>query len=141
MLSPCLNTTRFESLLAFKEEHVMKQVGLLILLLCLLFSDTAFALRCGHNLVKLGDHKKDVYAVCGEPESIDTHIERRGNRNSSGILQRNSNNALGYGQSQYNEIEVSVEEWIYNFGHTRLRHYLRFENGRLTEIENLGRGD
>ncbi|MEQ1528847.1 MAG: DUF2845 domain-containing protein, partial [Methylococcales bacterium] len=32
------------------------------------------------------------------------------------------------------------EEWVYNFGRSRLKQHLRFENGVLKEIRNLGRG-
>ncbi|MDD5124589.1 DUF2845 domain-containing protein [Methylovulum sp.] len=119
----------------------MKWFSLIIFLLCVPFSQTAFALRCQHELVKLGDHKMTVSALCGVPETIDRHIERRGASNSAGISRRYLKGRLSYGQNQYREIEVSVEEWVYNFGSTRLRQYLRFENGRLTDIETLGRGD
>ncbi len=119
----------------------MKWFALIMLLLCLPFSKTAFALRCQHELIKIGDHKTRVSDLCGFPESIDKHIERRGSGDSADITHRFSKGRLKYGQNRYREIEVSVEEWVYNFGSTRLRQYLRFENGRLTDIETLGRGD
>lgn len=119
----------------------MKQAGLLILLLCLFFTETALALRCGNKLINLGDNKRDVYALCGEPESIDRHIERRGDVNSSAFRERFPSSTFGFGQREYKEVDIAVEEWIYDFGRTRLKQYLRFENGRLTEIESLGRGD
>jgi hypothetical protein len=37
-------------------------------------------------------------------------------------------------------VDIIVEEWVYNFGSSRLQQYLRFENGRLMEIRNLERG-
>jgi len=119
----------------------MKQIKLLALTLsCLFFSDIAFALRCEHTLIKAGDQKADVYAKCGDPESVESHIERRGSRNLANGIQFYPNSALSYGQQQYEEVEVVVEEWIYNFGHSRFQQYLRFENGKLREIRNLGRG-
>jgi hypothetical protein len=36
--------------------------------------------------------------------------------------------------------EIQIEEWVYNFGSSRLKQYLRFENGELKEIKSLGRG-
>lgn len=131
----------------------MKSLSLLLLSSCLLFSSTVFALRCGHVLVDLGDSKQDVLDKCGDPESVDSHIESRGvvsSTNASqyaGISQNNPNGlrsytggALSYGQQQYGEITVIVDEWIYDFGRRRLQQYLRFENGRLKEVKTLGRG-
>lgn len=77
---------------------------------------------------------------------MDSHYERRGNENRADARQYNfngpqrfPNNAFNYGQKHYQEVEVLVEEWIYNFGSARLRKLLRFENGRLKDIESLGR--
>lgn len=108
----------------------MKRADLWVLLLCLLFSDAAFALRCGHSLVDVGDYKDDVYAKCGEPDAVDTHIK------IVGSTFHHPKRTLDLQQYE----EVLVEEWIYNFGSSRLRQYLRFENGQLKEIKTLGRG-
>lgn len=122
----------------------MNPTKLFPLLVLLLFPPSIYALRCGHELVDIGDNKNDVLDKCGEPESIDSHIERRGASNYAnarigrGAYQGNS---IGYGQQNYIEVDVVVEEWIYNFGRRRLEQYLRFENGRLKEIKTLGRGD
>jgi hypothetical protein len=114
--------------------------------LCLLFSAPLYALRCGHSLVQPGDYKEDVVDRCGEPDSVESHYERRGNVNRADVGQLNfnnrqqsPNNSFNFGQSNYSEIEVLVEDWYYDFGSERLRKRLRFENGRLTQIENLGR--
>lgn len=125
----------------------MKQACLLSLLFYLLFSHPVFAFRCQHSVIQLGDYKSDVYDLCGEPDSVERHIERRAAQNFSDGTQYLYNRgrklpkgSINYGQGQYREIDVSVEEWIYNFGHSKFRKYLRFENGELTEIRNLGRG-
>jgi ABC-type oligopeptide transport system substrate-binding subunit len=114
--------------------------------ICLLSSAPLFALRCGHSLVQPGDYKGYVYDICGEPDYVDSHYERRGNANQANVNQfnfngnrRNPNNSFNYGQKYYEEVEVLVEEWVYDFGSARLRKLLRFENGRLKEVENLGR--
>lgn len=86
-------------------------------------------MRCGRKLVAIGDYKNDVYAVCGNPESIDTRTKLVGS-------------TLHYPHRTldiHEYEEVQVEEWVYNFGYKRFRKYLRFENGRLVEIRNLGR--
>jgi hypothetical protein len=119
----------------------MKRIYFLIMLLCLIFSDVSYGLRCGRELVEIGDHKYDVSEKCGQPNSIERHLERRGGQDSASIGRRFAPNTLRLGRQQYSEIDISVEEWIYDFGHSRFRQYLRFENGELTEIKSLGRGD
>jgi Protein of unknown function (DUF2845) len=117
------------------------------LLVCVitLVAQSAVALRCGHSLIQEGDYKVDVLDKCGEPDSKDFHYERRGNANhaNAGIYGYNNRyhqgNSFNYGQQNYQEVEVLVEEWIYDFGRARLRKLLRFENGKLKEVESLGK--
>lgn len=87
------------------------------------------SLRCGRHLVNIGDFKSEVYDLCGEPQSIDTHTRLVGSKF------RFPNRTIDI--QQYDE--VRVEEWIYKFGNKRFRQYLRFENGRLVEIKSLDR--
>lgn len=111
----------------------MKQSKLLFLSLCLIFSHSVFALRCGRTLVDVNDYKENVIEKCGEPESVESHIEKRGVSNLVGQSQNYPNGIV-----LYTEIEVVVEEWIYNFGRSQFKQYMRFENGKLTEIKDLG---
>ena len=124
----------------------MNRLRLFVLSVCLLFSGQLFALRCGHLLVEPGDYREDVYDKCGEPDTIQSHYERRANLNraDNSIFNNNMNNQVpnnrfNYGQAYYQEVEVLVEEWRYDFGSSRLRKLLRFENGKLKEIVDLGR--
>jgi hypothetical protein len=92
-------------------------------------SPAGSTMRCGRKLVAIGDYKNDVYAICGNPESIDTRTKLVG-----------STFHFPHRTIDIHEYEeVQVEEWVYNFGTKRFRKYLRFENGRLVEIRNLGR--
>jgi len=119
----------------------MKLSKLVLMFLCILLSHPAFALRCGRALVDIGDYKEDVIDKCGEPEYIDTHIELRGVIDRFGARTRPSpETSINLGQQHFTEIEVVVEEWIYDFGRRRFQKRLRFENGRLTEIKDLGYG-
>jgi hypothetical protein len=38
------------------------------------------------------------------------------------------------------EIEIQIEEWVYNFGSQRFMQLLTFEDGRLKQIQDLGYG-
>lgn len=87
------------------------------------------SLRCGRNLVNIGDHQNAVYDICGDPESINRRTVVVGETVHFPHRTRDL--------EEY--VEVQVEEWIYNFGSNRFRQYLRFENGILVEIRSLGR--
>ena len=93
---------------------MMNHKWLLALMLVLaaspaLASDT---LRCGSQLVSLGDRASEVLQKCGEPVSRDV---------------------LGYKRSANRREEFQVEEWTYgpNGG---MYQYLQFEGNRLKQI-------
>jgi len=100
----------------------------LVLSLCCL--NSAYAMRCGRNLVVEGDYIEEVIAQCGEPDSVQTHTE---------VVSRTLR--FPYRTLDTTEyIEIQVEEWVYNLGPSRFQQYLRFENGVLVEVKSLGRG-
>ncbi|PMW94578.1 hypothetical protein C1X59_28155 [Pseudomonas sp. FW215-R2] len=78
-------------------------------------SDT---LRCGSQLVSLGDRSSEVLQKCGEPVSRDV---------------------LGYKRSANRREEFQVEEWTYGPSNG-MYQYLRFEGNRLRQI-NSKRGN
>ncbi len=80
-----------------------------------LASDT---LRCGSQLVSLGDRASEVLQKCGEPVSRDV---------------------LGYKRSANRREEFQVEEWTYG-PNNGMYQYLRFEGSRLRQI-NSKRGN
>lgn len=116
----------------------MKPSKFFLLLFSLLLAQPVLALRCGRDLVEIGERSQAVLDKCGEPESVDSHTERRV---ISQFLSQSAGQGLSYGQQQYTEITVDVEEWVYDFGRRRFQQYLKFENGRLKEIKDLGYGD
>ncbi|MBV7550026.1 DUF2845 domain-containing protein [Pseudomonas sp. PDM26] len=72
----------------------------------------ADTLRCGSQLISVGDRSSEVLHKCGEPVSRDL---------------------LGYKRSADRREEFQVEEWTYgpNGG---MYQYLRFEGNRLKQI-------
>ncbi|WP_449123676.1 DUF2845 domain-containing protein [Pseudomonas sp. MPG01] len=78
-------------------------------------SDT---LRCGSQLISLGDRPSEVLQKCGEPVSRDV---------------------LGYKRSANRREEFQVEEWTYGPSNG-MYQYLRFEGSRLRQI-NSKRGN
>lgn len=108
----------------------MKNATIWVLVLSLYSFNAAYALKCGRELIQVGDYRDEVLELCGEPDSVETHFE---------VVTRKLR--FPFRTQDYQEIvEIEVEEWVYNLGRRRFRQYLRFENGVLKEIKSLGRG-
>lgn len=103
---------------------------MLLISLAMMFAGDVLAMRCGHRLVRIGDHKSEVMEKCGEPDSVDERRAIRGSR------LRHPYGALEIDQFE----EVLIEEWIYNFGPRKFQQLLEFEDGELKQIRNLGYG-
>lgn len=115
-----------------------------IALVGLLFTTSpAWAFRCGSKIVTDGDHYSKVRKYCGEPLGIQERVIYR-----EGRTRPRASPGLGNGVTIDREVvyydrsfvEVVVEEWTYNFGPRRLMQLVRFENGFVVEIEQLGYG-
>jgi hypothetical protein len=109
-----------------------------LVVLLMVMSDPAHALRCGSKLVLEGMLEQEVIEHCGEPTSV-RHLgyvvrsfHPLSRRNLSGT------EIYRYGHDYYQEVPVTV--FIYNFGPRKLMRRLRFEGGVLTEVETLGHG-
>jgi hypothetical protein len=87
-----------------------------LLLLTLLGSSIiaqADTLRCGSQLVSIGDRRFEVLQKCGEPAFRDL---------------------IGYSLSPNERREYSIEEWVYG-PHSGMLSILTFEGNRLRQIE------
>jgi hypothetical protein len=104
---------------------IKKRIYFLGLCLCL-SAPSAWALRCGSSLVNAGDYKLEVLRKCGEPAFADSRIELR--------YTKLYGTGLEFGQY----VPITIDEWVYDFGPNRFVQLLRFENGRLVDIQSLG---
>lgn len=116
---------------------------LLLLLLAVGFAEPAVALRCGNKLVQRGDPMPKVLRFCGEPVATQQRsIVRRGVPRSrvfrDSDLRDISDRELLINVHSY--VEVIVEEWTYNFGPRKLMRIIRFENGLVANVKELGYG-
>ncbi len=116
---------------------------LLLLLLAIGFAEPALALRCGNKLVQRGDPIPKVLKYCGEPVATQQRsIVRRGIPRSRVFRDRRlrdySEDELLINDRSY--VEVLVEEWTYNFGPRKLMRIIRFENGLVADVTELGYG-
>ena len=93
----------------------MRTSGLVFLAVaCLAGQAQADTLRCGSQLISVGDREFEVQQKCGEP------IAR---------------NIIGYKRSVNRREEVQIDEWIYG-PNNGMYQYLRFEGGRLLLIDS-----
>ncbi|RON40651.1 hypothetical protein BK666_26130 [Pseudomonas frederiksbergensis] len=72
----------------------------------------ADTLRCGSQLISVGDRSSEVLQKCGQPVARD---------------------ALGYKRNANRREEFQVEEWTYG-PNSGMYQYLRFEGNRLVQI-------
>lgn len=112
-------------------------------------ADPALAFRCKNKLVSAGDPQAKVLNFCGEPVSVQQRLIYRG-----GIPRSTAGRALAVGDDltglrstreellihDRSVVEVLVEEWTYNLGPHKLMRVVRFENGLVTGIRQLGYG-
>ena len=121
----------------------MKLTRLLAALLILLLTEPALALRCGNRVITDGAPMIKVKKYCGDPDTIQQRSIVR-----SGIPRSNSRVDDPDAPTQDDEllirdrsyVEVVVEDWTYNFGPNKLMRLIRFENGVVRDIEQLGYG-
>ena len=84
----------------------------------LILPNTSSALRCGSNLVDIGDLKHEVLLACGTPFSKEI---------------------IGYIDQERNGDRIrvmNIEEWIVEKGNSY--YSLVFEGRKLTKIESAG---
>jgi hypothetical protein len=132
----------------FRAEVVMKGYAGLFVFGALFFSaamlgmpgrvvaDTDSGFRCGGRLILLGDHQYDVQKKCGDPESITQRLEKRKVKNKI----RRWTNGVAQDLTEEREIEVTIDEWVYDFGPHRFVRYLSFEDNRVVNIRSGERG-
>ena len=103
----------------------MKKHVFFAILLLLLASPPAFALRCGTRIVTEGTQDFQVRERCGDPFYADSYV---------------ATEVFGaYGPvQQYRDVQFDV--WYYNFGPHQLMRRFVFRDGILAREETLGYG-
>jgi len=123
-----------------------------LLLLVVMPSALADAMRCGTKLVVAGDTKLEVLKKCGEPDFKETikmlktskHVNVSSSK-SSNLTSRHSslssNSHSGHsGITLGTESIEAIEQWSYNRGPTQFIKLLTFRGGRLESVEEGERG-
>jgi hypothetical protein len=102
--------------------HILSAI---VLLLFLLASPSAFALRCGTRIVTEGAQDFQVRARCGEPFYADVFY---------------ATEVLGADGPVAAYRDVQYDVWYYNFGPRQLMRRFVFRDGVLAREETLGYG-
>lgn len=90
----------------------------------------ADSMRCGSRIVKDGDTIEKVLNVCGDPVTRErTWIQRAPQYELGGTY-----------YSFPGTEEVPVDLWTYDFGSNKLMRRVRFVDGLVVSIVELGKG-
>lgn len=111
----------------------MKRVGRVLAVVVLAgLPGTSWALNCGGRTVSPGDRKVEVLGRCGEPSWREERLVETAERD---FLDTPDRTLL-----DERRVVSTVEEWVYNFGPSRLLYFLTFQDGRLADIRTGGYG-
>jgi hypothetical protein len=108
-------------------------VSALVATLALLWGSTAEAMHCRNRVVNVGDSAARVLALCGEPTQLVERVEQR-----TRYVQRRGRRGVLVAESV--TVEVVIQQWVYDYGPTRLMRELVFEEGQLRSLRTLGYG-
>ncbi len=109
------------------------------LLTSLLMGGPALAdrsVRCEGRIVSVGAFKEQVREKCGAPDYLEEWEEGQ----NAVISQYYDYEKERYIAPHFISGPIRMERWTYNFGSTRLIHYLYFKNGKLYRIETGEKG-
>lgn len=107
----------------------------------LMIANPAAALRCDRKVISEGMRQIEIRKYCGEPtDTQERTAVRAGIPRRQGRTNPNDNSQQELLINDRSYEEVVVEEWTYNFGPHRLMVVVRFVNGQVTDIEDLGYG-
>lgn len=93
----------------------------------LAFSHPTFAssLRCGTQLVDIGNTKADVTSLCGSPEITDSYCKP--------ILRKNYDS---HGHELLTESCEDIDVWSYNQGAGTFWKHVYFTQGKVIDIQS-----
>ena len=106
------------------------------------FHGSALAFRCNTWVIDPGLRKAEVLGKCGPPFTQDQRTEVRLMRVRETVWTRavNGGPPVQTAVEVERQLPVVIDEWVYNFGPHLFMQALRFENGTLVEVRDLGYG-
>lgn len=121
---------------------LIRAIALSLLGLGLLSAQPALAdgMYCGSRLVSEGDSTGRVRGVCGDPAAANQRVELRTVRRYVDGPCVADRGAIRCGHVEEHTVQVTIDEWMYDFGPSVLVKTLTFEQGRLLRVESGGYG-
>ena len=93
------------------------------------------SMRCGGNLINVGDFQQEVIAKCGDPQ----HVETIEDHPEEWVSKYYEDDQGRFKAPYLLKSPINREIWTYQLGDNRLPYYLYFYKGRLTRLEVGGR--
>jgi hypothetical protein len=93
------------------------------------YADSGFRCPTG-RLVSVGDRSAEVLERCGEPDAVIQRIEKRKVKHK--VTRRIGN--LEESVTEEQEIEIPVDEWMYDMGRYAFTRYVVFENNQVVTV-------
>jgi hypothetical protein len=97
------------------------------------------SIRCGTELVEVGDPEVKVLEHCGEPDLVRPLEDETSRRTPVEPFEDRERTPQPVEPPADREF-ATVEEWVYNFGPNEFMRYLKFREGELVRIELGGYG-
>lgn len=110
----------------------MRDISKVFLFILLgVWTNSVFALRCGNQIISVGDAEAKVLLACGQPS-------QKSESNGSNRNHQNSKKSQPYNYKNYKTTQTM--RWFYNFGPTDFIYVVVFKNGKVNKIETKGYG-
>jgi hypothetical protein len=122
---------------------MLRSVGALVLAVALVpfggappaAADEGFRCDTG-RLISVGDHLVEVRNKCGDPDYVGQQVEKRKHREKV----RRHEGQWSEEVMEEREIEVVLDEWIYDLGPRKFMRSVLFENGRVVRTGTGAKG-
>lgn len=91
-------------------------------------------MSCQDRIISPGSSAYDVQFLCGLPDFVDHRVEMRSIRRPLSVpcaTPQGVGRCIVYVEDA---VEVSIDEWTYDFGPRRFVKYLTFEQGKVSAI-------
>jgi hypothetical protein len=98
-------------------------------------ADSAFRCESG-RLVDTGDHMYDVRNKCGEPDMVTQRVDKRKVKHKVVRWVQGAAEEV----EEEREVEVLIDEWVYDLGPQRFIRIVSFEDDHVTRVGTGSRG-
>ena len=100
-------------------------------------ASAADGFRCASGrLVSTGDHMAEVRNKCGDPDSAGQRVEKRTRKEKVRRWVGGASEEV----VEEREVEIVLDEWVYDLGPRKFMQMVTFENGRVVYVSSGDKG-